>query len=312
MEEKSVLNISSYRFVALEGDLDALRSKLYEKCEELGLRGTILLSREGTNIMLAGNAEAIGAIHAYLGELDAGLKDLDFKESWSVDIPFKRLLVKVKKELIRLDMPEIQPLHESGVHITPEELKALYESGEDFTVLDTRNDYEVRMGTFKNAIDMNIKNFTDFPSRLEEIAAEDEAIKEKPLVMFCTGGIRCERASLVAERQGFKKVMQLEGGIIRYFEKVGGDHWEGECFVFDRRVGLLPTLEESDAVLCFACGDPLSGDDLASDKYQPLISCPYCYDKDLKGKAMHRAKSMGLVKTAKSKKSESDVAGRSF
>lgn len=270
--ELPILNVAAYCFAKL-GDLERIRELLHRKGVELNIKGSFLVTPEGLNVMIAGMPADIWEMHRYLGELDPVLKDLDFKLSWSRTIPFRRYLVKIKDEVIKLGLPEIQPLREQGPAITPENLKAWYDEGREFTVLDTRNDYEVRIGTFKNAIDMKLKNFTDFPAKLEELPADS---RKKPLVMFCTGGVRCERASLVARNQGFEEVYQLEGGILRYFEKVGGDHYEGDCFVFDYRVALTPELEESDAVLCFVCGDPLSVEDQKSELYQPLVSCPYC------------------------------------
>jgi UPF0176 protein len=270
--EYPVLNVSAYCFAELS-DLETKCDLLHRRGVELAMKGSILVTPEGINVMLAGEPDSIWEMHRYLGWLDPGLRGIDFKQSWSRTVPFRRYLVKVKKEVIKLGLPEIQPLREKGAAIVPEELKAWYDEGKDFTVLDTRNDYEVRIGTFDRAIDMKLKNFVDFPEKLKELPAE---AKKKPLVMFCTGGVRCERASLVARDQGFEEVYQLEGGILRYFEKVGGAHYRGDCFVFDYRVALTPELRESQAVLCFACGDPLSVEDQESDDYQPLVSCPYC------------------------------------
>jgi predicted sulfurtransferase len=271
-QEFPVLNVSAYRFARLE-DLETKKELLHRKGVELAMKGSILVTPEGVNVMLAGGPEKIWELHRYLGELDPQLAQMDFKQSWSRSVPFRRYLVKVKKEIIKLDLDEVKPLERQGDHIAPEELKRWYDEGRDFTILDTRNDYEVRVGTFERAVDMKLKNFVDFPEKLKELP---EDAKQKPLVMFCTGGVRCERASLVAKDQGYGEVYQLEGGILRYFEKVGGAHYKGDCFVFDYRVALTPELKESRAVLCFACGDPLTVEDQASEDYQPLVSCPYC------------------------------------
>ena len=267
-----ILNVSAYRFAELE-DLETKMDLFHRKGVELALKGSILVTPEGVNVMLASEAEKIWEMHRFMGEVDPKLKDIDFKQSWSQSVPFRRYLVKVKKEIIKLDLPEIQPLQRQGDHITPEQLKTWYDEGRDFTILDTRNDYEVRVGTFENAVDMHLKNFVEFPEKLKELPAES---KKKPLVMFCTGGVRCERASLVAKDQGYDEVYQLEGGILRYFEKVGGAHYKGDCFVFDYRVALTPELQESQAVLCFVCGEPLTVEEQKSEHYQPLVSCPYC------------------------------------
>jgi predicted sulfurtransferase len=287
---QNILNVASYRFVKID-NVESKVAQLKAKGEEIGVRGTIILSPEGINIMLAGTPEQIRAMHIYLGELDAGLANLDFKESWSSELPFRKYMVKFKKEIIKLGLDDIQPLRERGPSIEPEELKRWYETGKDFTILDTRNDYEVRMGTFERAVDLKIQNFTDFPEKLKTLPEE---AKEKPLVMFCTGGIRCERASLVAIKQGFKEVYQLEGGILRYFEKVGGAHYNGECFVFDYRVGVDPQLQPTKSVLCWVCGNPLSVEDQKSDAYQPLLCCPYCPESVKSKRAMYIAKGKTL------------------
>jgi UPF0176 protein len=274
-EEYPVLNVASYRFAELD-DAASKADLLRQKGLELGLMGTILVTPEGVNLMLAGQPESVWRMHSFLGELDVGLKDMDFKQSWSKTLSFRRYVVKLKKEAIKLGLPDIQPLREQGPTIEPEELKRWYDEGRDFTMLDTRNDYEIRIGTFEKAIDFGLKNFVEFPEKLKTLP---EDAKLKPLVMFCTGGIRCERASLVALRQGFREVYQLEGGILRYFEKVGGAHYDGDCFVFDRRVALDSKLQETDCVQCWVCGDPLTVEDQKSEHYQPLVSCPYCYGR---------------------------------
>jgi UPF0176 protein len=270
--DRPILNAASYRFVELP-HYESLLEPLRKLGNELDVRGTILLSPEGVNLMLAGSEDSVRGLHKSLGELAPALADMDFKESWSREVPFRRYIVKLKKEIIKLGLQEIQPLKEQGPSIEPEELARWYDEGKDFTILDTRNDYEVRMGTFEKAVDMKLQSFQEFPEKLQELPAE---AKEKPLVMFCTGGIRCERASLVALKQGFKEVYQLEGGILRYFEKMGGAHYQGECFVFDYRVGVGPDLNPTASVLCWACGNPLSVEDQKSELYQPLVSCPYC------------------------------------
>jgi len=297
---KLILNIAAYRFVKIE-NVEAKIEALISKGESIGVRGTILLSPEGINVMLAGAPDVIQSMHQFLGELDSGLAGMDFKKSWSTEIPFRKYMVKFKKEIIKLGLDEIQPLDEQGPSIEPEELKKWYDEARDFTVLDTRNDYEVRMGTFENAIDLNIKNFTDFPEKLKTLP---EAAKEKPLVMFCTGGIRCERASLVAQNQGFKEVYQLEGGILRYFEKVGGDHYNGECFVFDYRVGVDPKLEATKSVLCWVCGNPVSVEDQKTDAYQPLVCCPHCPDNIREKRATYIATGATLPNTKNLSKTE--------
>ena len=173
-------------------------------------------------------------------------------------------------------MPDIQPEKYAAPEITPSELKEKLDSGKEIVFLDTRNDYEMRVGTFEGAIDPKIRTFRDFPKAIDNLPEE---IKEKEVVIFCTGGIRCEKAGVVMENAGFKNVKSLKGGILGYFEQVGGDYWDGDCFVFDRRVAVSPNLEETDHALCFACREPLDVDEQQSSDYVPSVSCPYCIQK---------------------------------
>ena len=173
-------------------------------------------------------------------------------------------------------MQDIQPEKYAAPEITPLELKEKLDSGKEIVFLDTRNDYEMRVGTFEGAIDPKIRTFRDFPKAIDNLPEE---IKEKEVVIFCTGGIRCEKAGVVMENAGFKNVKSLKGGILGYFEQVGGDYWDGDCFVFDRRVAVSPNLEETDHALCFACREPLDVDEQESSDYVPSVSCPYCIQK---------------------------------
>lgn len=269
--DEAIVNIAGYRFVELP-DFRALREPLRERCADLGVLGTILLSPEGINVMLAGKREAIEAIKSTL-HADPRLADLDFKESFTEAPPFGRLLVKLKKEIISFGVADIDPARFTGPHITPAELKRWYDEGRDFVVLDTRNDYEYRLGTFENAIDPGIGGFREFPEAVRKLPEE---YKDRPVVMFCTGGVRCEKASPFMLGEGFDQVYQLEGGILKYFEEVGGDHWVGECFVFDERVGLTPDLKASGAVICQACQSAVTREEQQSPDYIPGERCPHC------------------------------------
>lgn len=235
---KPIINIAAYKFVTLS-DLPEKKAYLKDLCITLQLKGTILLSSEGINIMLAGTETAIATFKLDLTQQQA-FQDLIFKESRSSKQPFKRLLVKIKKEVITLGLPHICPTQKTGPKISPEQLKQWFDEGKDFTLLDTRNKYEIAYGTFEGAIDLNLKHFREFPKTVTELAER----KNKPMVMFCTGGIRCEKASLLLLENGFTEVYQLDGGILNYFAKCGGEHYQGNCFVFDERVAVDTSLNE--------------------------------------------------------------------
>jgi RluA family pseudouridine synthase len=267
-----VVNIAAYKFVPLD-DLKELRRRLRKRCVRWGLMGTILISTEGINLFVAGSRKAIDKL---LGELRAipGLEDLPVKESFSDHQPFNRMLVRIKQEIIAFGIEGIEPGQRTSPKLAARELKQWLDEGRPVTLLDTRNDYEVKLGTFRGALPIGVDHFREFPEAVERLPAE---IKEQPVVMFCTGGIRCEKAGPFMEREGFKQIFQLEGGILKYFEECGGEHYEGDCFVFDQRVALDPQLRETDAALCFACQEPLTVEDQRSPKYIPGQSCPYCY-----------------------------------
>ena len=269
--EQAIVNIAGYRFVDLP-DRDSLRQPMIDACASSQLRGTILLAHEGINFFLAGDEQGIEAFLSFLDE-DVRFLDIPLKRSHTTYQPFNRMNVRLKQEIISIGMDEVKPAEFTGDTIAPTEFKQWLDEGKSVTVLDTRNDYEIRLGTFENAVDLDITSFRAFPAAIETLP---EDIKDTPVVMFCTGGIRCEKASVVMLEAGFKDVRQLEGGILGYFEQVGGAHWNGDCFVFDHRVALTPELEESDAVQCFACRQPLSMEEQESPDYVVEVSCPYC------------------------------------
>ena len=271
----TVVNIAGYRFADMP-DRDELRQPFRDLCQELDLKGTILLAYEGINFFLAGSQTSIDSFVKWLEE-DARFIDIPLKVSYSDYQPFRRMNVRLKKEIISLGLDHIKPAEMTGEEITPTAFKQLLDAGEEVIVLDTRNEYECRIGTFENAFEMNIRSFRDFPKAVGEM---DEDLKDKQVVMFCTGGIRCEKASVVMMDAGFSNVKQLKGGILGYFEEVGGDYWNGDCFVFDRRVAVNPELEETDVVQCFACREPLLLEEQSTGEYIIAQSCPYCSDKD--------------------------------
>lgn len=233
----NILNIAAYRFVCLDG-LPELRDGIRAQCKSLGLKGTVLIAGEGINLFLAGAAPEI---ESFLDALraDARFGAIEVKRSWSATQPFKRLLVKIKREIVSMRRPEIDPLKASAPRLEPQELKRWLDQGRDIVLLDTRNQFEVDLGTFENTLALGLKSFSEFP---RATPALPEALKDQPVVTFCTGGIRCEKAAPWLISQGFRQVYQLDGGILNYFEQCGGAHFRGECFVFDERVALDPAL----------------------------------------------------------------------
>jgi UPF0176 protein len=233
-----ILNISAYKFVPLP-DATELRTQLQALTLDLGLKGTILLAEEGINLFLAGPAEAVRALVAHL-HADARFADIVPKESWSAQQPFRKMLVKVKPEIIRMNHPTIRPAEGRAPAVPAATVKRWLDQGHDdegrpVVTLDTRNDFEVDQGTFDNAIDWRISKFSEFPQAVLDHRAE---LAGKTVVSFCTGGIRCEKAAIFMQEAGLDHVYQLEGGILKYFEETGGAHYHGNCFVFDERRGV--------------------------------------------------------------------------
>ncbi|RYF81100.1 MAG: sulfurtransferase [Comamonadaceae bacterium] len=243
----NVLNISAYLFVPLN-DREALRPLLFESAQAQGLQGTVLLAEEGINLFLAGPPEGVRAFVAELRS-DPRFAALEPKESWSEHQPFRRLLVKLKREIIRMNHPTIRPSAGRAPAVDAPTLKRWLDQGHDdagkpVALLDTRNAFEVDYGTFDQAIDWRIDKFTEFPQAVLDRRAELEG---KTVVSFCTGGIRCEKAAIYMHDLGLTNVLQLEGGILKYFEEVGGAHYHGDCFVFDGREALAPDLSARSA-----------------------------------------------------------------
>lgn len=269
------LNIAAYKFVDLS-KLAERKSSLLPFCKSLGIKGTILLSREGINLFLAGTRESIAEFLAHVRS-QPEFADLEVKESISDHQPFSRMLVRLKKEIISMGVETIQPLGYTSPKISARELKQWLDDGKDLTLLDVRNDYEIEIGTFKSAVPVGIDHFRRFPDATKHLPSE---MKQKPVVMFCTGGIRCEKAGPWMEQEGFEEIYQLDGGILKYFEECGGDHYDGDCFVFDKRVAVDPELNETDAEQCYACQSILTLSDQQSKHYDPPRSCPNCFRTD--------------------------------
>ena len=235
-----ILNIATYRFVAI-ADSAKLKAQWLPRLQVLGLKGTILLAPEGINMFLAG---AETKVHAFLAMVsdDARFADLDVKKSWSDSVPFARLKIKLKREIVSFRQTGVDPIHAPAPFMQAEELKRRLDAGEDIVLLDTRNDVEVAKGTFDRALFWGNRNFTEFADAARAHIGE---LKDKTVVSFCTGGIRCEKAAPFLQSLGAKNVFQLQGGILRYFEEVGRDHYSGDCFVFDERSALDSSLERS-------------------------------------------------------------------
>ena len=248
-----VLNIAFYKFVELD-EIEALRDEIEARAEDLGLRGTILLSDEGINGMLAGTDRAVEPFAEWLTEFES-FEDLEFKRSKSDAIPFGRLVVKIKPEIVTMRVDGVDAVDKTARHLPPEQFREWLRQNEDMVVIDTRNDYEYRLGTFRGAINPDTRAFKEFPDYVRD---KREELTSKKVVMFCTGGIRCEKATSWMLDEGFEDVYQLEGGILNYFERVedADEDWDGECFVFDGRVAVDTELAETDTLLCPDCGSP--------------------------------------------------------
>lgn len=268
-------NIAAYKFARMEG-LKELRPRLLARCRGLDLKGTILLAPEGINLFLAGRPDSVESLLDELRSLP-GLADLKPKYSESATQPFSRMLVRLKKEIIAFGVPGVDPATYTSPRLEARELKRWLDEDKPIILLDTRNDYEIKLGTFRNAIPVRIDHFRDFPAAVANLP---ESLKSAPVVTFCTGGIRCEKAAPFMEQAGFKEVYQLEGGILKYFEEVGSDHYEGECFVFDQRVGVDPGLRETSSHVCHACQTPLTESEQQDPKFVENVSCPYCHRTD--------------------------------
>tara|TARA_B100000530_G_scaffold7668_2_gene6408 strand:- start:16648 stop:17487 length:840 start_codon:yes stop_codon:yes gene_type:complete len=275
MADGEIVNIAGYRFVNLE-DRDELRQPFRFICEKLSLKGTILLSNNGINFFLAGEKKSIDSYIEFL-ESDKRFSDIPLKISYTNYQPFRRMLVRLKKEIISLGLDNVKPAEFTAPNIKPNELKDLLDNKEDVLILDTRNDYETRVGLFENAIDLNLSTFRDFPEAILDLPEE---YKTKQIVMYCTGGIRCEKASVVMMNAGFENIKQLEGGILGYFEETDGSHWKGDCFVFDQRVAVDTQLNETEYTMCFACREPLTKQERTSSDYKFDSYCPYCVEKN--------------------------------
>ena len=284
-----------YKFVTLE-NYQSMRQPLHDVMEKNHVRGTLLLASEGINGTIAGSRQAIDTVITWL-QSDARLAELECKESITDTIPFYRTKVKLKKEIVTMGVEGIDPRQVVGTYVNAVDWNLLIDDP-DVLVIDTRNDYEFQVGTFKNAINPNTQSFRDFPQYVKENL---DAAKHKKVAMFCTGGIRCEKSTAFLKQQGFDEVYHLKGGILKYLEEMPVDNtrWEGECFVFDERVTVNHHLEKGRYDQCNACRSPITQEDKANEKYQQGVSCPHCFNHvtpEQKARFSEREKQMALAK----------------
>lgn len=262
-----------YHFVAVPRFAE-LRPPLQALCEENGVRGTLLLAHEGINGTIAGPADGLRRVLAFLRS-QPEFAALEHKESHAAEMPFLRMKVRLKKEIVTMGVEDIDPTRSVGTYVAPENWNALISDPETI-VIDTRNDYETAIGMFKGAVDPNTKTFREFPDWVRE----NTGLHNKPkIAMYCTGGIRCEKATAFMKQQGFDEVYHLKGGILKYLEEVPEEQslWDGACFVFDERVSVTHGLKEGDHRLCHACRNPITAEELTHPHYEEGVSCSHCY-----------------------------------
>jgi UPF0176 protein len=294
------LTVAFYKFVALP-DFESLRQPLLEYCEARDIRGTILLAAEGINSTIAGRSDRIGEVLAYLRS-DPRFADLVHKEASAAEMPFHRMKVRLKREIVTLGVPGVDPTTQVGNYVTPEEWNRLLDDP-DVVVIDTRNDYEVRIGTFDRAIDPKTKSFTQLPKWVRE---QKNLGKQTKIAMFCTGGIRCEKSTSFMLSEGFDKVYHLQGGILKYLETIPAEEskWHGECFVFDERVSVGHGLVQGPYELCRSCREPVGDAERSSPQFEQGVSCPKCFGTRSDGELASLRERQHQVELAKARGGE--------
>lgn len=298
MDEQHPIKVAAlYRFVVFDAP-EQLQPRIQAQCTAGGIKGTILLAHEGINGTVAGAPAAIDALVSFLRSIP-GCDDLDVKYSHAKEMPFYRMKVRLKKEIVTLGVEGIDPKREVGTYVQPEDWNALI-SDPETVLIDTRNDYEVAIGTFEGAIDPRTKSFSEFPDWFRAHREELAAGKTK-FAMFCTGGIRCEKSTAFLKAEGIEDVYHLEGGILRYLENIpeAQSKWQGECFVFDERVSVKHGLELGEMELCHACRRPIAQADKASAHFIEGVSCPACYGErtdDDRARFAERQRQIALAK----------------
>lgn len=290
-----ILTAAFYKFVELP-DYKAMREPLLRRCEALAVKGTILLAEEGINGTIAGQRDSVLEVLRYLRS-DPRLADLEHKESGAAATPFYRMKVRLKREIVTLGVPGVNPARMAGTYVKPAEWNQLLEDP-DVVFVDVRNDYEVELGTFQGALNPRTKSFSELPQWI----AQEQALRSKPKVaMFCTGGIRCEKSTAYLRMAGFEQVYHLQGGILKYLETIPASEsrWEGDCFVFDERVAIGQGLKQGRYELCRSCRMPVSEADKDSPKYIGGVSCPKCFDLRSEEKKRGLAERQRQVELAK-------------
>ena len=281
-DKNEILVAALYKFVEID-DLLSLQSNLYEICEKNNIMGTILIANEGINGTISGKTNEINQTISLL-KSDKRFTNIEIKYSSTDKQPFHRMKVRLKKEIVTIGLPEINPNKKVGTYVKPDDWNDLI-SDPNVVVIDTRNKYETKIGSFQNALDPETSSFREFPDWVKKFKSSKENANKK-IAMFCTGGIRCEKASSLMKEEGFEDVYHLQGGILKYLETIDRENslWNGECFVFDQRVCLTDELEVGSYKMCFACRMPITEEEMQSEKYIEGISCIYCYDKTTKEK----------------------------
>ena len=280
--KNEILVAALYKFVEID-DLLSLQSNLYEICEKNNIMGTILIANEGINGTISGKTNELNQTISLL-KSDKRFANIEIKYSSTNKQPFHRMKVRLKKEIVTIGLPEINPNKKVGTYVKPEDWNDLI-SDPNVIVIDTRNKYETKIGSFHNALDPETSSFREFPDWVKKFKSSKENANKK-IAMFCTGGIRCEKASSLMKEEGFEDVYHLQGGILKYLETIDKENslWNGECFVFDQRVCLTDELEVGSYKMCFACRMPITEEEMQNEKYIEGISCIYCYDKTTKEK----------------------------
>ena len=281
-DKNEILVAALYKFVEID-DLLSLQSNLYEICEKNNIMGTILIANEGINGTISGKTNEINQTISLL-KSDKRFTNIEIKYSSTDKQPFHRMKVRLKKEIVTIGLPEINPNKKVGTYVKPDDWNDLI-SDPNVVVIDTRNKYETKIGSFENALDPETSSFREFPDWVKKFKSSKENANKK-IAMFCTGGIRCEKASSLMKEEGFEDVYHLQGGILKYLETIDRENslWNGECFVFDQRVCLTDELEVGSYKMCFACRMPITEEEMQNEKYIEGISCIYCYDKTTKEK----------------------------
>ena len=286
-----------YQFTEIY-DLNNKKKDLLSLCKSRDVRGTLILATEGINGTISGKKPHIDAVIHHISNWGE-IEDLDVKYSWTTEQNFNRMKVKIKKEIVTMGVDRINGKIDSGIHVDAKDWNNLIER-RDVTLIDVRNKFEIEVGRFKGSIDPNTDNFSDFPNWVEEHSTE---LEEKPVIaMYCTGGIRCEKASAYMKSEGFREIYHLKGGILKYLEEIAPKEslWEGECFVFDDRVSLKHGLEEGAYELCYGCQEPLSEQDRESRFYEEGVTCPKCYDilkESKKARSRERQRQISIARS---------------